>query len=58
MDHAVDRNRHPRMLALFLAKAGFEIDPVMQHLFFDKLLKGLDNIVGSLDMTGAADTDA
>jgi hypothetical protein len=46
------------MLTPFHAKAGFEIDPVVELPFFNKLLEGLDKVVGSLDMTGTADADA
>jgi hypothetical protein len=58
MDHAVYRDRHPRMLALFLAKAGLKIYPVMQRLFLDKLLESLNDVVGTFDMAGTADTNA
>jgi hypothetical protein len=58
MNHAVYRDRYPRMLALLLAKAGLKIDFVVQRFLFDKLLKGLDDVVGTFDMAGAADTDA
>jgi hypothetical protein len=58
MNHAVYRNRHPRMLALLLAKAGLKINPVMQRFLLDKLLKRLNDIVGTFDMAGTADTDA
>jgi hypothetical protein len=50
MDRAVYRDRHPRMLALFLAKAGLKIYPVVQRLFFDKLLESLNDIIRAFDM--------
>jgi hypothetical protein len=53
----VNQNRDSRMLAPFHTKTGFEIDPVVESPFLNKLLKGLDNVVGSLDMTGTADAD-
>jgi hypothetical protein len=46
------------MLALFLAKAGLKINPVVQHLFFDKLLKSLNDVIGTFDMTGTTDANA
>jgi hypothetical protein len=46
------------MLALFLAKAGLKIYSVMQHLFLDKLLESLNDVVGTFDMAGTADTNA
>jgi hypothetical protein len=55
---AVNQNRDSRMLAPFHTKAGFEIDPVVESSFLNKLLKGLDNVVGPFDMTGTADADA
>jgi hypothetical protein len=55
---AVNQNRHSRVLAPFHAKAGFEIDPVVELPFLDKLLKGLDDVIGSLDMAGTTDADA
>jgi hypothetical protein len=58
MDHAVYRDRHSRMLALLLAKAGLKIYFVMQHFFFDKLLESLNDVVGTFDMAGTADTNA
>jgi hypothetical protein len=57
MYHAVYRNRYPRMLALLLAKTGFKINPVMECLFFNKLLKSLNDVIGTFDMTGTADTN-
>jgi hypothetical protein len=58
MYRAVYRNRYPRMPALLLAKAGFEIDPVVERLFFDKLLKSLNDVIGTFNVTGTADTYA
>jgi hypothetical protein len=46
------------MLALLLAKTGLKINPVMECLFFNKLLKSLNNVIGTLDMAGTADTNA
>jgi hypothetical protein len=54
---AVDQDRDSRVLTLFHAKARFKVDLVVEIVLFDKLLKGLDNVVGALDVTGTADTD-
>jgi hypothetical protein len=58
MDHTVYQDHHARMSTLFLTQAAFEINPVMEHLFFDKLLKSLNDVVGTLGMAGTADTNA
>jgi hypothetical protein len=50
-------NRYPFPLALAHTKVRFKIDPVMEGFFLDKLLKGLDYIVGPFDVAGTADTD-
>jgi hypothetical protein len=42
------------MLALLLAEAGFKGYPIVEGFFLDKLLEGLNNIVGAFDMTGTA----
>jgi hypothetical protein len=55
---SVDQNSDPRMLALPHTKAGFKIDLIVKSAFLNKLLKGLDHIVGALDMAGTADTNA
>ena len=55
---AVKENRAPRMPAPFHTEAGFEIEPIVESSFLNKLLKGLDNVVVSLNVTGTADTDA
>jgi hypothetical protein len=38
------------MLALLPAKTGLEGDLAMQGLFLNKLLKRLNDVIGSLDM--------
>jgi hypothetical protein len=54
---AIYHDRNPGVLALFHAEAGFKIDLVVEIILLDKLLKGLDNVVGPFDMAGTADAD-
>jgi hypothetical protein len=46
------------MLALLLAEAGFKGYPVVEGLFLDKLLEGLNDVVGAFDVAGTADAYA
>jgi hypothetical protein len=55
---SADGNRHSRILALLLAKTRLEVDFLMQAFFFDKLLKGLNDIVGTFYVARAADAHA
>jgi hypothetical protein len=55
---AVHRNPNPGILALLHAEAGFEVYLIVKGLLLDKMLEGLDHIVGPLDMAGTADTNA
>jgi hypothetical protein len=50
--------RHPGILALLLTEAGLKVYFIMKGFFFNKLLKGLDNIKRAFDMAGTADTHA
>jgi hypothetical protein len=45
------------VLVLAHTEIGGKIDPVMEGFFFDHLLEGLDYVVGTFDVAGAADTD-
>jgi hypothetical protein len=47
---SVQAYRYPRMLALAHAEAGLKVYLVMEALLLNKLLKGLDYIVRTLDM--------
>jgi hypothetical protein len=57
MNHIIYQDRHPRIFALLLTKTGFKGNPVVKHLFFYKLLKRLNDVVGAFDMAGTADTN-
>jgi hypothetical protein len=58
MGFPVHGDRHARMLALFHAEAGSEVDPVVEGLFLNKLLESLDHIKRTFNVAGAADTNA
>jgi hypothetical protein len=47
--------RHTGIPALLLAETGFKVDFIMKGFFFNKLLKGLDNIKRAFYMAGTAD---
>ena len=54
---AVERYTHAGFMALLGAKRCGKGDLIVKLVFFDQVLKGRDDIVGTLEMAGAADAD-
>jgi hypothetical protein len=50
-------NRHPGDMAGFHTEAGLKADFVVEGFFLYKLLEGLDEIIGPLEVAGASDTN-
>jgi hypothetical protein len=53
----VYRDRHSALAALLLAESGFEVDPVVEGLFLHEPLECPDDVIGTPDVTGTADTN-